>query len=41
MRLRILLVKNRLYQMLVGSTTNAFSDEDVKTMFDSFKLTAK
>ncbi len=41
MKARVLLVKNRIYQLVVGGSPDAFSDKDIQKMFDSFKLTAK
>ena len=40
-RMRVYMVKNRLYQIVVTSEKKTDSPDDVKKMLDSFKLTGK
>jgi hypothetical protein len=38
MNIRIVLVKNRMYQLIAAGKPGTFSEKEIRTFFDSFKL---
>ncbi|MGH7171603.1 MAG: hypothetical protein ACRELG_15105, partial [Gemmataceae bacterium] len=41
LKMRVFLVKNRLYQLVAGGNPKKVAQKDIQAFFDSFKLTGK